>query len=140
PTSDNHSLNTIVYNYGSAGIDCPRLSEQRVSAENWTSVNGLGPYALTQFSDPGDGSRQMITPDNTIYKEFYGTGWQHGLVTSTQVITGSTVQKSTTTSYVQDDLSANYEMNPRVISSDISDRTYHKHTIDRYDTYPLPTD
>ncbi|PYS21235.1 MAG: hypothetical protein DMF72_18040 [Acidobacteria bacterium] len=139
PTSDNHSLNTIVYNYGSAGIDCPRLSEQRVSAENWTSVNGLGPYALTQFSDPGDGSRQMITPDNTIYKEFYGTGWQHGLVTSTQVITSSTVQKSTTTSYVQDDISVNYQTNPRVTASDISDGTNHNHTTIGYYTFTLPS-
>jgi YD repeat-containing protein len=139
PLTDNHPLNTTVYNYGPAGFDCPRLSEQRVSAENWTSVNGLPPYALTQFSDPGDGSRQMITADNTTYKEFFGTGWQHGLVTSTQVIAASTVQKSTTTSYVQDDTSVNYQTNPRAIASDVSDGTNHKLTTIGYATFSLPS-
>jgi YD repeat-containing protein len=141
PLSDNHPLNTTAYDYGPAGFDCPRLSEQRVSAENWTSVNGLPANALTQFSDPGDGSRQMITADNTIYKEFFGTGWQHGLVTSTQVIAASTVQKSTTTSYEQNDTSVNYQTNPRVTVSDISDDTNHnhKHTAIGYDTFSLPS-
>ena len=139
PQTDNHPLNWTTYIYSPAGADCPRLSELRVSGENWTNVNDLGPYALTRFSDPGDGSRQMITPDNTVYKEFYGSGWQHGLVTSTQVITGSTVQKTTTTTYVQDDTSVNYQTNPRATVADISDGTNHSHTTIGYYTFTLPT-
>lgn len=139
PQTDSHPLNWTIYIYSPAGADCPRVSEQRVSAENWTSVNDLGPYALTQFSDPGDGSRQMITPDNTVYKEFYGSGWQHGLVTSTQVITGSTIQKSASTSYVQDNLSVNYKTNPRATLTDISDGTNHSRTTIGYHTFTLPT-
>jgi len=139
PQTDNHPLNATVYEYASTAGDCPRMYEQRVSAENWTSTNGVPANVVTHFSDLGDGSHQMIAPDGTIYKESYGNGWQHGLVTSTQVISGTAVEKSTTTSYVQDNTSTDYQTNPRVIASDITDGTNHRHSTTGYDTFALPT-
>jgi YD repeat-containing protein len=142
PASDNHLLNTTVYNYG-ASDDPTRLTETQVSAENWTGVNDVPSQVINQFSASGD-THQMTAPDGTTYKEFYGgTGsspvWQHGLVVATQVVTGSTVQKSTATSWTQDDADALYQTNPRVYQTDVSDGTNHRKTTIGYQTFTLPT-
>src|SRR5882762_317537 len=143
PLTDNHPLNTTVYNYGPAGFDCPRLSEQRVWAENWNGINDVPNEVVTYFSDPGDGSHQLTAPDGTIYKEFYGTSWQHGLATSTQVISASTVQKTTTTSWTQDNPAPNinYQTNPRVIETNVVDSASNRrrNTIEYNQGYGLPT-
>src|SRR6266536_6535105 len=60
-----------------------------------------------------------------------------------QVITGSTVQKTTTTAYTQDNTSVNYQTNPRVYQTLVSDGTNNrKTTIDysnaAYRQYGLP--
>jgi len=143
PTSDNHLLNTTVYNYG-ASDDPTRLTDMRVSAENWTGINNVPAEVITQFSASGD-THQMTAPDGTTYKEFYGgTGnspvWQHGLVVSTQVLTGgSTVQKTTTSAWTQDDPDASYQTNPRIYQTDVSDGTNHRKTTIGYQTFTLPT-
>jgi YD repeat-containing protein len=143
PATDNHLLNTTVYNYG-ANDDPTRLTDIRVSAENWTGVNNVPSQVITQFSVGSDGAQQMSAPDGTTYKEFYGgTGsspvWQHGLVIATQVITGSTVQKTTSNLWTQDDADANYQTNPRVYQTDVSDGTNHRKTTIGYQTFTLPT-
>lgn len=142
PNADNHLLNTMVYNYG-ASDDPTRLTDMRVSAENWTGTNDVPSQLITQFSASGD-VHEMTAPDGTIYKETYGgTGnspvWQHGLVISTQVLTGSTVQKTTATAWAQDDPDASYQTNPRVYQTDVSDGTNHRKTTIGYQTFALPT-
>jgi Tol biopolymer transport system component len=143
PNSDNHLLNTIVYNYD-ASDDQTRLTDMRVSAENWTGVPNLAGPAITQFSSSGD-THQMTGPDGTAYKEFYGgTGsspvWRHGLVVATQVLTGgSNVKKTTTSAWTQDDPDASYQTNPRVYQTDVSDGTNHRKTTIGYQTFTLPT-
>jgi YD repeat-containing protein len=146
PASDNHQLNATVYNYDTTGDDCPRIIESRVTAENWTGINGVPSEVVTQFNASGDGSHIMIAPDNTIYKEFYGgTGgspaWQHGLVTSTQVLTGSTVQKATTSLWTQDntDPQIRYQTNPRVYETNVTDGTNNRRTTIGYQTFALAT-
>lgn len=143
-TSDNVQRAYIAYDY--QGIDdCPRITAQRVSAENWTGTATIpAAEVTTSFSDNGNGSHQMITPDGTIYKEFYGTGWQHGLVTSTQVLSNSVQQKLTITSWWQADQNVNYQINPRVAETNVYDaennrrRTTFDYSVASYAQYGLP--
>ena len=125
--------------------DCPRISQSRVWAQSWNGDNDVPSEVITHFQDPGSGYHQMIAPDDTTYKEFYGgTGgsplWQHGLVTSNQVLTGSTVQKSTTTLWTQDDPDPQlpYQTNPRVYETNVTDGTNHRRTTIGYQTFTLP--
>jgi YD repeat-containing protein len=141
------------YDYDSSPTtDCPRITAAHVWASNWNGdTNGTASTseeATTSFVDNHDGSHQMTTPDGTVFKEFYGgsgdlPAWQHGLVTSSQVITGSTVPKTTTVAYTQDNTSVNYQTNPRVVETNVSDGTNHRRTtvdysVTTYAQYGLP--
>jgi YD repeat-containing protein len=140
------------YDYDSATTDCPRITAAHVWASNWNGdTNGTASTseeATTSFVDNHDGSHQMTTPDGTVFKEFYGgsgdlPAWQHGLVTSSQVISGSSVPKTTTVAYTQDNTSVNYQTNPRVVETNVSDGTNHRRTtvdysVTTYAQYGLP--
>jgi YD repeat-containing protein len=138
----------LAYNYDAPAADCPRITASRVWAENWTGINGVPAEVVTSFSDNGDGSHQMIAPDGTIYKELYAgssqPAWMHGLVTQSEVLSDSTQQKVTTTAWSQDNTSVNYQINPRVIETNIYDanRNRRRTTIDyspaAYAQYGLP--
>src|SRR5258708_36190581 len=52
-----------------------------------------------------------------VYKEYYGTTWQSGLVTRAEWWYGGVKQKWTTTNWTQD----NYQTNPRVTETNIYD-------------------
>jgi YD repeat-containing protein len=109
------------YLYSASGSDCPRISERHDWAENWTGLNGVPAEVVTQYNLPGDGSHQMIAPDGTVYREYYGTGWQKGLTTQSEVWSGGVRQKWTTTAWTQDNTSVNYQTNPRVTETNIYD-------------------
>ena len=146
-TSDNVQRSYTAYDYQGTS-DCPRIYQARVWAENWSDINYVAHEVITQFSDNGDGSHQTTAPDGTTYKEFYGgTGssplWQRGLVTSTQILTGTTVQKTTSTAYTQENTSVSYQTNPRVIETNVSDGSNHRRTtidysVAAYAQYGLP--
>ena len=121
PTTDNHPRSYTAYDYDNSTSDCPRINDSKVWAENWNGINGVPSEVVTQFSVPGDGSHQMITPDGTIYKEFYGTLWQKGLVTQSQVWSGGIEQKWTIPTYTQDDINVPYQTNPRVTETNVYD-------------------
>jgi hypothetical protein len=142
----------FAYDYEYPPADCPRITAARVWGQNWSDT-GDAPHQVphevpTYFADNHDGSHQMTAPDGTVYKEVYGgvgnlPAWQHGLVTSSEVKTGSTVQKTTTTSWTQDNEAVNYQTNPRVFQTLVSDGTNtRKTTIDysnaTYRQYGLP--
>jgi YD repeat-containing protein len=120
-TSDGVERSRVTYIYATAADDCPRVMESRVWAENWAGLNGVPSEVVTQLSDLGDGSHVMTEPDGTVYKEFYGTGWQKGLLLGSEVWSGGAVQKRTTTQLVQDDMAVSYQTNPRVIETNIYD-------------------
>ena len=65
---------------------------------------------ITQYSVAGDGACVLTAPDGTIYKEYYGTGWQKGLTTLSEVWSGGVRQKWTTTAWTQDNTSVGYEI------------------------------
>ena len=91
----------IAYEYEPAVADCPRLSSSRVSAENWTGINGVPAEVVTTYSAAADGSHTLTTADGTLYKEFYaGTAgfqpdapWAKGLVAQTETWAGGIRQK-----------------------------------------------
>ncbi|MFL6332500.1 MAG: PKD domain-containing protein [Pyrinomonadaceae bacterium] len=109
------------YSYATAADDCPRVYEERVWAENWAGVNGVPAEVVTGFGDEGDGSHTMTAPDGTVYKDTYGTGWQKGLVTQSEVTAEGRQQRLATTQWTQDDPNVNYQTNPRVVETNVYD-------------------
>lgn len=138
--SDNVQRAYAAYDYQYSGDDCPRLSATRVSAENWTAINGLPSEVTTQYSDPGDGSHQLIAPDGTIYKEFYGSSWQRGLTTQSEVWSGGLRQKWTTATWTQDNTGVSYQTNPRITETNIYDAGGNRRrTTVSYTSFTLPS-
>jgi YD repeat-containing protein len=124
-----------IYEYNNGGSDCPRLNATDLWAENWSGANGVPSYAITVFTLPGDGSHQMMMTDGTAYREYYGSGWQNGLATQTQVLAGG-LQKWTTTTYTQDNTGVSYQTNPRVTETNVYDiNNNHRRTAVDYDSY-----
>ena len=136
-TSDNIQRAYTAYDYETTAGDCPRLSRTRVWAENWTGINGLPAEVVTQYSEPGDGTHVLTAPDGTVYKEFYGTGWQKGLTVRNEVWIGTAEPKATVITWTQDNPSVNYQTNPRVIEADIYDSAgNHRRTTIDYGPMP----
>jgi YD repeat-containing protein len=135
----------VAYDYAPATDNCPRISQARVWAQDWTGVNGVPAEVVTQYSEPGDGSHQLVAPDGTVYKEFYGgTGvspvWQRGLVLQTEVWSGGVRQKWTTTAWTQDNTSVSYQTNPRVTEANIYDLAGNRNrTTMSYTAFTLPS-
>jgi YD repeat-containing protein len=114
--------NATLFTYGTSTGDTPRLSDKRLSARNWTGYNNVPSQVITTYSVAGDGSWCSTTgPDGTIYKDFYGTGWQKGLTTLSEVWSGGSKVKWTTITWTQDNTGVSYETNPRVTETNIYD-------------------
>jgi YD repeat-containing protein len=113
--------NATTFTYETPAGDVPRLLDSRVSARNWTGVNGVPAQVITTYSVAGDGACVLTAPDGTIYKEYYGTGWQRGLTTLSEVWSGGVRQKWITTAWTQDNTSVGYEVNPRVTETNVYD-------------------
>src|SRR5688572_11957639 len=109
----------ITYTYETPGSDVPRLTDSRISAHNWSGVNGVPSQVITTYSLAPDGACVMTAPDGTIYKQYYGTGWQRGLVTLSEVWSGGVRQKWTTTAWTQENMSVGYEVNPRLTETNV---------------------
>jgi len=134
--SDNVQRNYTAYDYDTWSGDCPRITQTRVWAENWSGIYGVPNEVIMSLAVNGDGSHQMTAPDGTIYKEVYGTGWQRGLVTRSESWSGGVLQKWTITAYDQDNTSVSYQTNPRVTGTDIHDADGNlRRTIIDYDSY-----
>jgi YD repeat-containing protein len=113
--------NATTFTYETPAGDVPRLIDSRVSARNWTGINGVPAQVITTYSVAGDGACVLTAPDGTVYKEYYGTGWQRGLTTQSEVWSGNVRQKWTTTAWTQDNTSVGYETNPRVTETNVYD-------------------
>src|SRR6185503_16021898 len=134
--------NSTSFAYETPSGDVPRLMSSSVSAMNWTGVNGLPAQVTTQYSVAGDGACVLTAPDGTIYKEYYGTGWQKGLTTLSEIWSGGVRQKWTTTAWTQDNTAVSYETNPRVTETNVYDASGNRRrtTIDygQYAQWGLP--
>src|SRR4029079_11817152 len=75
----------------------------------------------THYSVAGDGACELTAPDGTVYREYYGSGWQKGLTTLSEIWSGGVEQKWTTTAWTQDNTSVGYETNPRVTETNVYD-------------------
>src|SRR5258707_1144848 len=127
--------------------DSPRVTAERDWAASWNGdtdeTPASGEEAVTTFGH--DGSTCVVTAaDGTIYKELYGTGWQAGLTTGSEVWSGGVKKKWISTAWTQEPSNVSYLLNPRVIQSDIYDLegNHRKTTIDysnsSYAAYSLP--
>jgi YD repeat-containing protein len=113
--------NATGFTYETPAGDVPRLIDSRMSARNWSGVNGLPAQIITTYNVAGDGACVLTTPDGTVYKEYYGAGWQKGLPVLSEVWSGGVRQKWTTTVWTQDNPAVGYEVNPRVIETNVYD-------------------
>jgi YD repeat-containing protein len=111
---------TNTFTYETPASDVPRLTDSRISALNWTGINGVPSEVVTQYSVSGS-TYVMTAPDGTIYKEIYGTGYKRGLVLTSEVWSGGVKQKWITSEWTQDNTGLTYELNPRVIETNIYD-------------------
>jgi len=138
-SSDNAQRSYMVYDYEGTTDDSPRIYQTRVWGDGWGGSPGVPWEVATQFNLPGDGSHQMVTPDGTTYREYYGSGWQNGLVTLAQVYSGG-LQKWTTTSYTQDNTGVNYQTNPRATETNVYDAAGNRRrtTVEYHTSFGLP--
>jgi YD repeat-containing protein len=138
--------NANTFTYQTVSGDVPRLSSSSVSARNWSGYNNVPAQVTTQYSVDGDGACVLTAPDGTIYKEYYGTGWQKGLTVLSEVWSGGAKQKWTTTLWTQDTPSLTYPLNPRVAEINVYDagnnrrRTTIHYDNSQYAQYGLPTE
>jgi YD repeat-containing protein len=113
--------NATAFTYETPAGEVPRLVDSRVSARNWTGINGVPSQVITSYSVAGDGACVLTTPDGTVYKEYYGSGWQKELPVLSEIWSGGVRQKWTTTAWTQDNTSVAYEVNPRVTETNVYD-------------------
>jgi YD repeat-containing protein len=142
PLYDNHPRSYTAYDYNGASDDCPRVSATRVWAENWTGINGVAAEVTTQYGIEGDTHTVYVVgdPNGRVDKEFYGTGWQRGLTTQTEVWAGGVRQKWTTTNWTQDNTGVGYQTNPRVTETNIYDAGGNRRrTTTSYGSFVLPS-
>jgi YD repeat-containing protein len=147
PSSDNHRIAYTYFDFG-ATDDVLRLTATRTWAENWAGINTLPSEIQTSYGvDLPNSSCSVTTPDGTVYKEFYGTGWQRGLVTQTEIWGRSdpdlpasfAKQKWTTNTWTQDNTGVSYQTNPRVTQTLVQDGTNQRLTTIDYQTFSLPS-
>jgi YD repeat-containing protein len=121
PATDSHPLNYTKFDY-SLVDDPTRVATRKVWVENWSNlaIAGVPNEVETTISvDTQIGAHVMTAPDGTVYKEFYGTGWQRSLVVLSEVWSSGVKQRWTTTGWTQDNNSVNYETNPRLIETSV---------------------
>jgi len=131
--------NATTFTYETPAGDAPRLTDSRVSALNWTGINNVPAQVITQYSVAPDGACVMTAPDGTIYKEYYGTGFQKGLTTLSEIWSGGVRKKWTTTAWTQDDVNLSYPRNPRPYDVSVYDEAGNRRRIETiYTSYNLP--
>jgi YD repeat-containing protein len=134
--ADNHQLSYTSYTLPANADDCPRVTDRRDWAEVWNGLNGVPAEVVTQYGKDTDGACRLTAPDGTVYKNYYGSGWQSGLTIQTETWSSGGRKKWTTISYTQDDTSLSYEKNPRVTETNIYDSDNNrKRTTIEYGAY-----
>ena len=128
-TSDNQLRRYTTYVTPASSTDCPRLTERRDWAENWNGLNGVPAEVVTYFAHDADGACRMTAPDSTIYKEYYGSSWQSGLTTQSEVWSAGAKQKWTTIAWTQDNTGVSYLTNPRVTETNVYDAQYNRRRV-----------
>jgi YD repeat-containing protein len=136
--------NYVSYDFSASSTDCPRISARHDMAAQWND----NAETITYFGSDTGGARTMTSPPygspatSLVYKEYYGTSWQSGLVTLAEWWYGGVKQKWTTTTWQHDgSTNASYPTNPRATDSYIHDTAGNvRHThIDYTSSFGLPS-
>jgi YD repeat-containing protein len=140
---DDHELSHIAYDLPPAGVtqlsDCPRFSKRADLVERW---NGGGEVETTfSLFSPTQSYGQVILPDQTKYRETFGTfDYLKGLTVQTDALVGDVSKKTTITTWTQDDPTLSYILNPRPTRIDINDdQNNSRHSAISYQTFALPS-
>jgi YD repeat-containing protein len=138
---DNSQQSYVAYDYDGATADCPRINQTRVWAAAWNGSPGVPGEVATQFDVVSSNGHRMIKPDGTSYIEYYGSGWQNGLVTDARVYVGGGLQRQSTTAYTQDNTGVHYQINPRVAETNVYDAVGNRRrtTVDYTGSFGLPS-
>jgi len=151
-----HVLNHVRTNLESPAADqtdCPRFTETKSFIENFNSgseitINNTLTTGQTYSvpADSGTATRIQVWmtghPDNLRSNTFVGSsGWNEGLPIATEdcLTTTSTCSERkrwTWTEWTQDNTSASYPINPRVVESQVGDGTNTKRSETEYYVYP----
>ena len=113
-------LSSITYDLpadaSSPQSDCPRFSTRLDWAKDWNSG------ALTSYDGDGSTWGSMTSPDETVYKEFFGaSGWQRGLTLKTENWSNGVRKKWTASTWVNENPNVSYWLNPRVVETNVYD-------------------
>jgi YD repeat-containing protein len=134
--------NYVSYDLTSSTTDCPRISARHDWAADW--LGNSYPWttsneAVTNFTTGTSG--QLTEPDGTtVYKEYYGTGWQSGLLNLAEWWSGGSRQKWTTAQWTQDNTNVSYLTSPRPLETNIYDASGNRRrSTVSYNTFPLPS-
>jgi YD repeat-containing protein len=134
-----------------SGDQTPRLTDTKVEAENWTGINDVPSLVTTQLSVDTDGAHRLTAPDDSVYKEYYGSTWQQGLTIKTKSYASSADadadtdalpkwQKKTTATWTQDNTNIGYQLNPRVTETNIYDASGNRrHSVMGYSSSFTPS-
>ena len=120
-------LNSTSYNLPTGGTpvgDCPRFNERQDRAESWNG--GLAVKTNYVIATDANNTGEVKTPDGTVHRETFGTGWQKGLVIETKTFSSdnlTTPKRRVVVTWRQDNESAgiNFWTNPRVVETNTYD-------------------
>jgi len=144
-----HSYNLPLTN-ATAQTDCPRFTERRDWAENWNRdgnpaagymlPTGEEQVVLTTFAEPvsdiwtmpdntsASGTRAQVTfPDGTSNKIYFmgtvtASGWRRSLPALVNTYDSSAaLQRQAMTTWTQDNTNVSYQLNPRVVETNVYD-------------------
>ncbi|MDT4967431.1 MAG: hypothetical protein QOJ64_2168 [Acidobacteriota bacterium] len=132
------------YDMQTSSTDCPRIMTRRDWAADWNlnPTTNVATEAVTNYQiDSSSGAHMMTAPDNTVYKEYYGTGWQSDLVQRAEWVVDGSLKKYTLSTWTQDTTAATYHVNPRPIETDIFDveNNNRRTTTYQYTSISLPS-
>ncbi len=147
-TAGNELLHYRAYNLPQTAStlqhDCPRFTERRDWARHWNGdtdgTAAAGEEAVTSYAEPvsatwtmpggaqQSGKRAQVTlPDGTSNKIYFvgtagtSSGWSRGLPALVETYEGSTLRRQVVTTYTQDNTSVGYQLNSRVLETNVYD-------------------
>lgn len=131
--------------------DCPRFTLRKDFVKDWnndapvytTYGTAAGGVQTVKDSQVLSGSQVVDTADTVTQEITYGATntWQRGLATQVKTSWQNVLRRTAQTTWTQDDESLNYQLNPRVKVSEVSDpQGNHTGTSVDYTSFGLPVE
>ncbi len=138
-----YTIYNLPANSSAPQSDCPRFTMRTDWAiEHWAG----GSWSATDTTyGPAiqNGTEGYVTsPDGTLQREFFATtSWQRGLTTQTEIWSGNARKKWTSLQWTQDNTAISYQLNPRVVETNVYDDAGNRsRSTISYTSFGLPID